>query len=125
MYRIILITIICLFHSACSTTGLSKSDYQNRLSNIRLGMTKSDFMNVFPESSPRGAKYYTTGTVEVMEISYEYYSFMPTGNKNRNEFSGMEGQPQWFYFFDGKLMQYGNPEDWPSEPNLVIENRIK
>ena len=109
----------------CASTGLNKSDYHNRLGRIELGMTKSDFKQIFPESIPRGAKRYTKGSVEVLEVSYEYYSFFPTGNRNRNEWTGMEGQPQWFYFYNGKLLQYGNPGDWPSDPDLIIEKRIR
>lgn len=86
-------------------------------------MSKSDFKKVFPESIPRGAKKYKNGSVEVLEVSYSYYSFIPTGNSDRNGLTGMEGQPQWFYFYNGELLQYGNPEDWPSDPDIIIETR--
>jgi hypothetical protein len=52
-----------------------------------------------------------------------YYSFSRTGNPNRNELSGTEWNAQWFYFFDGKLIQYGSPNDWPTEPDKIIEVR--
>ena len=54
-------------------------------------MTKDEFKQIFPESIPRGAKQYPKGSVEVLEVSYEYYSFFPTGIPNRNELTGMEG----------------------------------
>ena len=88
-------------------------------------MSKADFRRIFPENVARGAKRYTKGIVEVLEVSHQYYSFVPTGNKNRNPMTDMEGQPQWFYFYDGNLVQYGNPEDWPANPDLIIEKRIR
>jgi hypothetical protein len=122
---LVLFVSAALIVGGCASTGLPKKEYHNRLGKIELGMSKSEFKEIFPESIPRGAKKYPKGTVEVMEVSYEYYSFFPTGNRNRNELTGMEGQPQWFYFYNGALLQYGNPEDWPSEPDLVIEKRIR
>ncbi len=123
--NVIIFVMFTLLLVGCASTGLNKSDYYNRLGRIDLGMTKSDFKKLFPESIPRGAKQYPKGSVEVLEVSYEYYSFFPTGKRNRNEWTGMEGQPQWFYFYNGKLLQYGNPEDWPSDPDLIIEKRIR
>lgn len=121
----IILIIISLFITGCVSTGLNKEDYNNRLSQVELGMTKSEFRKIFPETIPRGAKQYVNGSVEVLEILYSYYSFMPTGNQNRNGLTGMEGQPQWFYFYNNQLVQYGNPNDWPKEPDLIIEKRIK
>ncbi len=124
LVRNILIAIMFLM-SGCATTGINKNDYHSRLGKVELGMTKEEFKGVFPETIPRGAKQYSKGSVEVLELSYEYYSFFPTGNKNRNEWTGMEGQPQWFYFYNGKLIQYGNPEDWPKDSDLIIEQRVR
>ena len=125
-YKIFFIYILFAFLLVgCASTGLNKNDYYNRLGKIELGMTKPEFKQIFPKSIPRGAKQYPKGTVEVLEVSYEYYSFFPTRNRNRNEWTGMEGQPQWFYFYNGKLIQYGNPEDWPTDPDLIIEKRIR
>lgn len=120
-----ILVLMTFLLSGCASTGLNKNDYYNRLGKIELGMTKSKFKQIFPESIPRGARLYPKGSVEVLEVSYEYYSFFPTGNRNRNGLTGMEGQPQWFYFYNGMLLQYGNPEDWPSDPDLIIEKRIR
>lgn len=123
--KIIILTIITLFMVGCVSTGLNRDDYNNKLSQVDLGMSKSEFRKIFPESVPRGAKQYSNGSVEVLEVLYAYYSFMPTGNRNRNELTGMEGQSQWFYFYNNQLVQYGNPNDWPKEPDLIIEKRVK
>jgi hypothetical protein len=107
----------------CSSVGLDKGDYYGRLEGVELGMLKEDFKQMFPESIPQAAKLYSNGSVEVLEVSYEYYAFMPTGNRERNAWTGMEGQPQWFYFFNGTLRKFGDPGDWPTEPDLIIETR--
>jgi hypothetical protein len=121
----IFLIAFCLILIGCASTGMPKKDYYKKLGEVELGMTKSEFRQIFQESIPRGAKKYPNGSVEVLEVSCEYYSFFPSGNQNRNEWTGMEGQPQWFYFYNGELIQYGNPEDWPSDPDLVIEKRIR
>ena len=123
--KIIFYIATILIIIGCTSTGLPQKTYYQKLSTIKLGMSKSKFRNIFPTSIPRGAKKYKKGSVEVLEVSYEYYSFMPTGNRNRNGLTGMEGQPQWFYFYNNKLVQYGNPNDWPSRPDLIIEKRIR
>ncbi len=116
--------ILCgLLVTGCASTGLPRNEYFSRLGKVELGMSKSEFKQVFPESIPRGAKQYPKGTVEVLEVSYEYYSFAPTGNRNRNPWTGTEGQPQWFYFYNGQLVQYGDPWDWPADPDVIIETR--
>ncbi len=55
----------------CASPGLNNKDYHNRLGTIQLGMTKSEFKQVFPERIPMGAKQYPKCTVEVLEVSYE------------------------------------------------------
>jgi hypothetical protein len=111
--------------SGCSAVGINKSEYHNRLQAIELGMKKAEFRSVFPESIPRGAKQYPNGTVEVLEVAYQSYAFIPSGDRDRNGLTGMEAQPQWFYFYNGVLVQYGNPNDWPANPDLIIETRSR
>lgn len=122
-YLLLSLILPVLVFSGCAT-GLSKKDYYQSLRNVQLGMSKSQFVQLFPDSLPRGAKKYPNGTVEVMEITFGEYSFFPSGkNASRNEWTGVESQVQWFYFYNDKLIQYGNPEDWPANPDIVIENR--
>lgn len=124
-----LLTIVALaaalimVFTGCASRGIAKDEYFSRIRRVELAMTKNQFYEVFPEAIPRGAKKYPKGTVEVLEVSYAYYSFMPTGNPNRNALTGMEGQPQWFYFYQDQLIQYGHPEDWPTDPDKIIEIR--
>ncbi len=109
--------------SGCASPGITKDEYYSRLRSVEMGMTKKQFYEVFPQAVPRGVKIYPKGTVEVLEVSYAYYSFVPTGGRDRNPLTGMEGQPQWFYFYEDQLVQYGNPGDWPADPDKIIEIR--
>lgn len=120
----------CLFATlgalttGCATdTGISSAEYKTRMRQISLGMTRDKFFEAFPEAEPRGAKAYPNGSVEVLEVYTEQYSFVPTGAPRRNGFTGMEGSPKWFYFYKGQLVQYGQPNDWPADPDRIIEIR--
>ncbi|MBO9484502.1 MULTISPECIES: hypothetical protein [Gammaproteobacteria] len=86
-------------------------------------MSKKEFASLFPEVKPRGAKRYPGGTVEVLELLVDEYSFIPSGHKKRNPLTGMESTVTWFYFYNNKLIQYGQPQDWPAEPDTIIEVR--
>jgi len=117
--------IISLNLVGCSSGGISKTDYNQRVKQINLGMTKGEFNTLFPEALQGGAKQYPKGVVEVLEVYVSYYSFSPTGNPNtyRNNYTGMEKQPFWFYFYNDHLVQYGRPGDWPQDPDKITEIR--
>ena len=118
-------TIILGFSGCGPRNAVSNQAYQQQLNRIELGMSRSQFQQIFPQAARRGAKRYSKGVVEVFEVTTSGYHFMPSGNRNRNELTGMEYSKQWFYFLGNELVQYGTPHDWPSEPDLVIENRIR
>jgi hypothetical protein len=118
----VFVVLLALLLGGCASAGIKKGEYFKRLGSVELGISKTEFRALFPESVPRGAKQYPNGAVEVLELSYQTYAFLPTG-RERNELTGMEAQPQWFYFYNGKLIQFGNPNDWPSDPDIVIETR--
>ena len=71
--NLIIFVMFTLLLVGCASTGLKKSDYHNRLGRIELGMTKSYFKQIFPESIPRSAKQYTKGAVEGVEGTEEDY----------------------------------------------------
>lgn len=119
--RVSIIFFLLFVLTGCESVGLNKADYYDRLGRIELGMPKSDFKQIFPESIPKGARQYRSGTVEVLEVAYQYYAFIPSGGTNRNELTGMEGQPQWFYFYNNALLHYGNPGGWPSDPEATLK----
>lgn len=114
------------FFVACSSVGLKEDEYDRRMASISLGDSKKDFAKLFPEAKPRGARKYPNGSVEVLEVPVEKYSFWPSGQGvKRNEWSGMEGHPIWFYFYEGKLVQYGKPGDWPKEAEITVNVNSK
>ncbi len=111
----------------CSSGGVSSSLYQSRMRSVEMGMQKADFVRLFSESTARGAKSYPQGTVEVLEVMQSSYEFMPTGRPSvvRDGFTGVEYSPSWFYFYNGKLVQYGAPNDWPKDPDKILELRLR
>jgi hypothetical protein len=116
---------VCL--SACSTPGVSKKDYATATAKIHMGMSKPDFVALFPSAQPRGAKMYPNGTVEVYEQIISDYSFAGSGDPTvrRNEWTGVESKVTWFYFYNDKLVQYGLPNDWPQDPDKIVEVRVR
>lgn len=123
MIRHIVALSVIITLSSCATTGVSKKQYNESIRKVKIGMAKDDFVHVFSESLPRGAKKYPNGVGEVLEVNVEGYSFFPTGNPNRNVGTGIESQPIWFYFYNDTLVQYGQPNDWPTNPDQIIEIR--
>lgn len=124
LINMILTTLFVIGINGCAShNALNKDDYDQRSRTIKIDMSKNDFIAVFPEATPRGAKKYSNGIMEVLEVGFGVYSFVPSGNRKRNGLSGIEEEPQWFYFYDDKLVQYGNPNDWPAEPTSIVEVR--
>lgn len=52
--------------------------------------------------------------VDAYELPHEKYN-------NRSRL--MDSQPLWFYFADGRLVRWGQPNDWPTPPDRTIEFR--
>ena len=119
----IFVLLFAILITSCASVGINKKNYNEKIKKISIGMQKDDFMEAFPEAIPRGAKKYNDGTIEVLEVLVEHYSFYPTDTTNRNIWTGMEGHSQWFYFKKNELIQYGKPNDWPKEPTEIIELR--
>ena len=120
--------IVALSLVGCAGSGgLDSSAYQAKMRSVDVGMTKQEFRSVFPEANARGAKVYPQGTVEVLEVMQATYQFMPSRKPGvvRDALSGMEYAPTWFYFYNGKLVQYGLPNDWPKDPDKIIEVRVR
>src|SRR5436189_5955203 len=86
--------------SGCSGSGVNKEEYQRRLKQVELGMSKKDFWNLFPEAEQRGAKKYPKGSVEVLAVPWSYYSFTPTGEGQRDAWSGTQNGQQWYYCYE-------------------------
>lgn len=108
--------VLLLLIVGCASPGMAKKDYDEKVSRVRLGMSRDEYLSIFPEAEQRGMKKYENGSVEALEVRWRYYAFFPTGNPYRNEWTGNEGKPVWFYFYNGELIQYGDPNGWPADP---------
>lgn len=101
--------LILILISGCN--GVTPSQYSR--ANIEIGMSKADFLHQFPQAELRGAKKVSDGTVEVyaLEIS-EYSPFGPHTQGSYDAVTGVETNHRWFSFFNGSLVQFGDPSDW-------------
>jgi hypothetical protein len=101
----------------------ASADFNRKMRQVELGMSKVQLGSVFDEAAPRGAKKYPNGTVEVLEVKLRYYA--PFDQKADRLSGYVEEPPTWFYFYNGKLVQYGLPNDWPKDPDKIIEVRVR
>ena len=99
------------------------AEYQTTVASIKLGISKQDFLKVFPRAEARGAKSMPKGNVELLEVTVYRYHFGPTSEPEWNSVPGGQVKKVWFYFYNGLLVQFGNPNDWPEHPDLILETR--
>ncbi len=112
------ISLVCaLSLTACANHVYSLSyspitkEYAQQLDQVSLGMTKPQLRNVFPTIVTRGQTLVDGKQVEAMELAHNYWA-------------GVGGRLQedrlWFYFFEGRLVKWGHPNDWPAPQELII-----
>lgn len=101
--------------TGCSSTSVGEGEYNQSAASVSVGMSKQEFLKLFPTAVPRGAKAYPKGTVEVLEVMKRKYDV--------GLYRDMDASLTWFYFYNGMLVQYGAPGDWPRDPDLVVETR--
>src|SRR5580658_9695882 len=118
MRKICALCVALIVFSGCSSTSIETRNKQ--LAKIQLGMSKTEVLAIMPDGVARGAKSYPNGSVEVLEYDAEDYAPFHVG---ADPWSGMIGQKTWLYFYNGKLVQWGNPGDWPRDPDKIIELR--
>lgn len=106
--------------SSCVLTefDLERAVFERQIQQVHVGMSIEDFQAVFPQSISRGGDKRSEGTVTAYEVAYHYFSFYDTGNELRNDLTGLERVLTWFFFLDGRLVKYGEPETWPTSPEL-------
>ncbi len=109
---------------ACTpAVSIPLADYQSTVAAIRLGINKQDFLKIFPKAEASGAKSFPSGNVEVLEVTVYRYHFGPSSEPEWNSVPGGQVKKVWFYFYNGNLVQYGNPNDWPEHSDLILETR--
>jgi len=121
LISVLLVSVAC----GCAANAVTSDDYGKGVRKVELGMSKAAFYREFPKALPRGARQYPGGPIEVIEVRVSKYSFVPTGNPDRNPLTGTESDLQWFYFYNDRLVQYGMPNDWPRDPDTIIELRLR
>ncbi len=62
---LMVVSLLCL--SGC--LALISDTGDQRMEKIKLGMTRQEFVALFPEAIPGGARQYPTGVVEALEIN--------------------------------------------------------
>ncbi len=98
----------------------------DKLSKLKIGMQFDDFAKILPEAHVAGQN----GGTDAYEISiiqkymtqkdkdyYTFYQGFSTPQARTNK------QVLWFYFYKGILVSWGRPQDWPTKPDLIIEQR--
>ncbi len=131
--------LILLLASACATAprgAIVVSDpnevpsvqerYRHRLGNIKIGMSLKEFRNTIPEAYVAGQNMKTTA-YELKDVQ-KYVTQQDIDTQN---FLWGFGSPRtrtksrvlWFYFYNDQLVKWGQPQDWPERPDLIIEHR--
>ena len=105
-----------------------QAKFADRLAKLKTGMPLDEFRQILPEAYPSGqngamtayeladnAKYVTRGDMAIQTWAIGFGS--PQARVQR--------QVLWFYFHKDQLVQWGRPQDWPKDPDLILEQRIR
>tara|TARA_B100000497_G_scaffold102540_1_gene117078 strand:+ start:510 stop:875 length:366 start_codon:yes stop_codon:yes gene_type:complete len=105
-----------LLISGCAPAAfdIDKAVFETQISKVYEGMSFTAFQDLFPQRISRGGHQHEKGMITAFEVAYDYYSFYSTGNERRNTFTGTERVVTWFFFQDGRLIRYGEPDSWPA-----------
>jgi hypothetical protein len=100
--------------------------FADRLARLKIGMPLDAFRQVFAEAYVAGqnekvtayemahvAKYVTQTDIAIQNIMWGIGSPRARGEK----------QVLWFYFYKDQLVKWGRPQDWPQNPDKIIEIR--
>jgi len=126
----LLIAVFCL--SGCLEVHPPEEDppiqqlYSSQLSKLKIGMSLEEFRGVMPMTYPIGQNRETTA-YELKDVrKYATRTF----SRPVDTAMGLAPSPYrdsvqilWFYFYNGQLVQWGRPNDWPVNPDKIIEIR--
>lgn len=85
---------------------------------LNLNMTKQEVIQAMGDHIPMkiiGSKYYGNDVIEVGQ----YY------DKKLMYGQGVVEEIYYLYFLNGKLFQWGRPQDWRKEADRIIEFRVR
>lgn len=82
--------------------------------NLEIGMTKSEAIHALQKKPDNivGAKQYDDGVLEVVQFSG------PAAASSKDHM-----EKYWLYFFDDRLVEWGQPLDWQVETERVYRMR--
>jgi hypothetical protein len=139
--KLLLVTAICLVAGGCATAPKGsivvedpsevpsvQRKYAGRLSSLKIGMTLEDFRQILPEAYVAGQ----SGQMTAYELT-DVTKYVTQADIDYQNFWYGFGSPRartaksilWFYFSDDRLVRWGRPQDWPKEPDVIVEKRIR
>jgi hypothetical protein len=98
-----------------SYSGINQK-YARQLDHVELGMSKAEVRKLLPDLHARGQTSVEGEVIEAWELQH-------------NHWDGVGGplveERLWFYFHNDQLVKWGQPQDWPQKPDLIVEKRFK
>jgi len=105
-----------------------QSKLAGRLSQLKTGVPLEDFRRLFPEAYVAGQSGSTTAyeiaetqryvTQRDMDVQNSRWGVGTPRPRSRREIL-------WFYFYKEQLVQWGRREDWPKDPDIILEKRSR
>ena len=100
--------------------------YADRLARLSIGMSLSDFRQVFPEAYPGGQKDESTAyQLDLKQVLLDRRRKVDAALGLYTPQNIVSDQSLWFYFHTDRLVQWGRPNDWPERPDVIIEKRLR
>jgi len=97
------------------------------LSKLEVGMALSGFKKLVPDAYPAGQAQQTIA-YELMHIQKYVTKYKLDQHKRHwqdDPKAHIHKQVLWFYFYKERLIQWGEPGDWPERPDLILEKRLR
>lgn len=99
-----------------------------QLGKLAIGMSLEDFMSAVPDAYVAGQKLDTTAYEVARSTKY-----VTQDDLDRQNLVWGAGKPRakskrevlWFYFYTGRLVQWGAPDAWPDKPDVILEMRTR
>ena len=103
-----------------------QAEKSQQLSQLYIGMPLSEFKRTLPEAYVGGL----SGQITAYEIIRMQKYVTPEDMRWQNCVWGFGSPPArmykqilWFYFYNNKLVGWGQPNTWPQKPDMILEER--
>lgn len=109
----LLIAMVVAFGCASSSIYQVNQDQLSKLEPRKT--TLDEFRTLFPKATLRAQNVISGHRVDAYGLEHQ-----------RMNSAGYEyTEYLWFYFTDQTLLKWGGPGDWPAEPDVIIEKRLR